>query len=307
MLRATARKPGIGKHQALSLATALGVALCASVSRAGPDESLQVIRAQIELSVCDVANAGTNDPVSVTLDAAGSSPTWLAGPGRDFQRGTRYRFDLNLEHIQRLADVAGLAVSKPGPDDLCLRELRLIINEKPIFVRTFGAGDGGRWLNASTANRLHSDRAELRANTAWQSYSWSLSEWIATGGGSTRRADLIERLQSCIATAIHDLGLVWRRRSTTPIRVRRWDDTTVAATVDLARPMPFWFDKNVTLSFDVALCGNGRAAPAITQVTLTPNDERMLAALRDRLQRARPLVMAGGICPRVDPNVNITY
>ena len=306
VLRATARKSRITKHQALSLASALGVALCASVSSAGPDESLQVMRAQIELSVCDVPNAGTSDPVSATLDAAAGSPTWLDGPGRDFQRGARHRYDLDLAHVQRLSDVAGLVVSKPGNDDLCLRELRLIINEKPIFIRTFGAG-GGLWLNASTANRVHTDRAELRANTAWQSYSWSLSEWIASGGGAILRGDLVQRLESCVATAIHDLGLVWRSGSATPIRLRRRNDTTVAATVDLARRVPFWFDKDVTLSFDLTLCNNGRAGPVVTSIALTPDDERMLTALRARLQRARPLVTAGAVCPRVDQYANITY
>ena len=302
--RATARKPGITKHQALSLFSALGVALCASVSRAGPDESLQVMRAQIELSVCDVPNAGTSDAVSATMDATGGSPTWLVGPGRDFQRGGRHRYDLDLEHVHRLSDIAGLVVSKPGNDDLCLRELRLIINEKPIFVRTFGAG-GGLWLNASSST-LHTDRAELRANTAWQSYAWSLSEWIASGGGAILRGDLVQRLESCVGTAIHGLGFVWRSGSAAPIRLRRRNDTTVAATVDLARRVPFWFDKDVTLSFDLTLCNNGHAGPVVTSIALTPDDERMLTAIRDRLQHARPLVTAGDICPRVDQYANIT-
>ena len=298
MLRATAKYP------ALPLVAALTAALCASVSRHGPDESMEVLRAQIELSVCDVPDAGSSDAVSASLGETDGSATWLDAPGRDFQRGARYRYDLNLQRVHRLADVAVLAISKSGTDDLCLRELRLIINEKAIFVRTFPAG---YWLNASTRNALRSDRSELRANSAWQSYSWSLSEWIATGGGAIPRVELVQRLESCVATAIHDLGLAWRAGSSAPIRLQRRNDTTVAATVDLARPVPFWFDRNVTLSFDLGLCNNGQPAAAVTRVALTPSDERMLNELRDRLQRSRPVVMAGGMCPRVDQNANVAY
>jgi len=281
---------------------------------------MEVMRAQLELSVCDVPSAGTEDPVSAGLNGrASSQPTSLDRPGRDFERGSRYIYDLSLDHIRTLADIVELEVSKSGNDDLCLRELRLIVNHKTIFLRSFA---GGRWLNQSTGNILHGTREELRANAAWQGYSWSLSEWIAATGGAISQPELVQRLESCIATAMHDLGLAWKPGAAQPLHVRRRDDSSVSVRVELVRPVTSWAHADVALDFDLRLCENGRATPSITHVALhdavpwfalplsrsrAGDDQRMLTALKDRLTHARPIVMAHGICPHVDASANITY
>ena len=307
-------------RQAIRLATLTAATILASSGRRAPDESMEIMRAQLELSVCDVPNAGTEDPVSARLNGrASTQPTSLDRPGRDFERGTRYTYDLSLDHIRTLADVVELEVSKSGTDDLCLRELRLVANYKTIFLRTFS---GGRWLNQSTGNTLRGTRAELRANAAWQGYSWSLSEWIAATGGTISQPELVQRLESSVATAMHDLGLEWKPGIAQPLRLRRRDDSSVSVSVELVHPVASWAHADVALDFDLGLCENGRATPSITHVALhealpwyafalsrsrAGDDQRILTALTDRLTRVPPLVMAHGICPHVDSNANITY
>jgi PLAT/LH2 domain-containing protein len=307
-------------RQAIRFATLTAATIFASSAHHGPDESMGIVRAQLELSVCELPSAGTEDPVSAGLKGGGSVQlTWLDHPGRDFERGSRYAYDLSLDDTRTLADVAELEVSKTGNDDLCLRELRLIVNQKTIFIRTFSEG---RWLSQRTGNRIRITRAELRANSAWQGYSWSLSEWIAATSGAVAPAEVVERLQSCIATAMHDLGLGWKDGALQPLTLRRHDDSSLSARVELVHPVAYWMDTDVVLELDLGLCRGGHAAPSITRVALhdaprwyavasgrspSADDQRMLTALTARLTQARPLVMADGICPHVDANMKVTY
>ena len=305
----------------LCLATITGAIVCAAYAPRGPDESMKLMRVQIELIVCDLPNAGSKDPLAVTLGGAAGSAraTWLDHPRQSLERGGQYRYDLSLDDVFTLADITELGVSKSGTDDLCLRELTLLVNQTPIFVRAF---NGGLWLNSANRNAVRVTRAELRTNALWQSYDWSLSEWIASTGGSVSAFELVERLQSCVATAMHDLGLTWRSGSSAPMRLRRRDDTTVAATVVLTHPVAHWIDVDVVLDFDLAICSVGRAQAAITKVTVreaipwyavaigrkgTRLDQRLSMTLRDRLVKSRPLVFADGICPHVDRAANIAY
>jgi hypothetical protein len=270
-----------------------------------PRESTEVMRAQLELSVCDVRGAGSDDAVSVSL--GGRTRTWLDQPGRDLERGGRYRYDLLLEDVHVLGDIGGLAIEKSGTDDLCLAELQLLVNGTPIFRRTF---TGGLWLGADAG--LATSRAELRANAAWQGWSWSMSEWVASSGGAISRRELVERLESSIASAMHDSGLAWNARAAPAIDVRQKDESTVRVRAALVSEVPYWLNEDVTLELELSVC-----EARVSRVLLAPvrkwytfaraGDERMLMAVRDRLARAKPIVIAGVVCPRVDPSGNLIY
>lgn len=286
----------------------------------GPAESTEVLRAQIELSVCDQRGAGTSSPVSATLgDVRSNAPTWLDRPGADLERGRRYTYDLILDQVRTLGDISALDVTVHGDDDLCLRELKLMVNGGSIFVRSSTAGIV---FNATTHYTLTESAGELRANAAWQHYGWSLAEWIAKTGAAVPREELVARLESAVATAMHDVGLAWRADASEPLRLRRRSDNVVGVTAALVRPVGYWRDDDVVLDFDLTLCRDGRPAPAITNVAIreakpwysqvlnlrTSDDEaRLLEALRAKLAQSRPLVMAGGVCPRVDQSVNLLF
>ena len=279
---------------------------------AGPQESTEVVRAQLELSICDLRNAGTDDAVSATLGMG--VITWLDRPGPDLERGKRYIYDLLLDGVHRLSDIDRLEISKPGNDDLCLRELRFIVNGRAIFVRTY---PGGVWLDSMPRHALENSAAELRANASWQTYSWSMPEWITATGATMSRNELTERLMSCVASAIHDAGLSWSSAREKPIDLRRKDDSTVSVDVVLQRRMPYWVNRRLALSFDVSLCRAEQPEATISNVELrevrhwytatTSDNERMLLTLQRRLMRARPLVVVGGICPHFDRSMSVSY
>jgi len=286
-----------------------------------PPESTEILRAQIELSVCDQRGAGTTSAVFTTL--GNGVRTWLEQPGGNFDRGRRYGYDLLLDQLQTLGDVSALTITVDGTDDLCLRDLKLIINGSTIFLRSSTAGI---WLNATTHYTLTESAAELRINTAWQHFGWSLAEWIATTGAAVPREELRSRLQSTIASVIHDLALTWRpsEGARGPIRLTRRGDGVVSVSADLTRRVNYWFDNDAVLDFDLRLCGTdgSRVDPLITNVSLHQTrtwyvqvldrgdsevEAQILATLRARLSRARPLVIAGGVCPHVDQSANLTF
>ena len=269
-----------------------------SSPKRGPRESTEVVRAQVELSVCDLRAAGTGDPVGVSL---GGTVTWLDYPGPDLQRRGRYRYDLLLDGVRTLADIRQLAMSKAGSDDLCLSQLLLIINGRPIFSRAFG---GGAWLHTT----LVTSGAELRANASWERYDFSMAEWVSTTGAVLLRREVLDRVESGVATAIHDAGLSWNDRTTPPIDIARKDDATLRVTAQLTRPVPFWFDEQLVLTFDLSVCQEGQAEVIASGVTLSGGaDAHTAAIVRYRLARAQMLVLAGGVCPRVDSGANVVY
>ena len=282
----------------------------------GPAESTEVLRAQLELSVCDVRGAGTSSAVWATLSGV---RTWLDRPGVTIDRGGRYRFDLLLGGVRTLAEISTLAIGVDGEDSLCLSELRLIINGVTIYVR----GSPSRMLlDATTHYAITLDARELRANSAWQHYGWSLAEWIAKTGAAVPREELVARLESCIATVIHDLDISWRARSKEPIRLRRQSNDVVRVSAELTRGVPYWFDRDIELELDLSTCQAGRPEAAIRNVMLRENaswysslvnrdqrdaDARLVAELRARFAKAQPLAIAGGVCPHVDRDGNLLF
>jgi hypothetical protein len=307
------------RRRALCASMVTAATLFAPPSRRSPSESTEVLRAQVELSVCEDRSAGTSDPVSARLSDGEGQVTWLDRPGDDFGHGGRYRYDLLVEGVRTLAEITELSIEKPGDDDLCLSAVTLIVNSRPIFFRSYS---GGAWLGASTHNVLRTSGTELRSNAAWQAYTWSLPEWISTTGASVARQEVADRLTSQVASAMHDLGLQWRSADSSSLMVTHADDSTVHASAMLAREVPYWLNTDVALEFDLRLCGNGHPEPMIVNVAAreashwyaavssrdrTMRDAQTLMQLRARLTRARPLVLAGGLCPHVDADANILY
>jgi hypothetical protein len=282
----------------------------------GPAESTPVFRAQVELSVCDADNAGTASAVWASLSGV---RTWLDQPGAAFDRSGRRRFDLMLGGVRTLGDIRALAIGVDGPGALCLSELRLIVNGGTIYLR---GSTSGMMIDAAARYAIALDAAELRANSAWQHYGWSLAEWIAKTGAAVPREELVARLESCIATVIHNLDVSWRAGSKEPIRLRRKSNSVVNVTAELTRQVPHWFDRDVELELDLSTCQAGRLEVAIRNVALhddrswhstifnrdtLDDDKRLVAELRARIANAQPLVIAGVVCPYVDQSGNLLF
>jgi hypothetical protein len=271
-----------------------------------------VIRAELELSICDLRGAGGGDAISASIDPG--TVTWLNRPGLSPKRGGRYTYDLMLGRVRKLADIEGLWIEKVGHDDFCISEVRLLVNDRPIFARSFG---DGLWL----ASSLEISGTELRSNPVWAGYSWSFSEWVASTGAAISRRELVERLESSIGTAIHDAGLRWDAEPSAPISVSRRDATTIAVEAALVRPIPRWLNEHVELGFDLSLCSDGRADATVRSVTLrsvrhwysfatsasAAEYGHMVDVLRGRLTSSRTIDIVGDVCPQVDVDGNVVY
>jgi len=270
-----------------------------------------VLRTQIELSICDQRGAGSDDGISASIDPA--AVTWLDVPGVSLSRGGRFTYDVLLGRVHTLADIKALRIEKVGHNDLCISQLRLLVNGRPIFARSFA---DGLWLITS----LEISGTELRSNPVWAGYSWSFSEWVASTGAAISRRELTQRLESSIATAIHAAGLRWDGEPVAPVLISRRDASTIAVEAALVRPIPHWVNEHVDLTFDLSICTSGRAEAAVQSVmlrrvrrwysftgTTAAEYERILHVLRSRLTTSRPIVIAGDVCPQPDMDGNLVY
>jgi hypothetical protein len=130
-------------------------------------------RVRLELRVADVSGAGTTDLVSVSLnDTAFGNFTGLDYSINDFARNSTFRYDLDMNGIPVLHDIANITIRKYGTDSLCLRSFRLLLNEVTAYSRTFGnTSTTCHLLNASGSSTFTVTHAQLRASstfTSWQ-------------------------------------------------------------------------------------------------------------------------------------------
>jgi hypothetical protein len=160
-------------------------------------EDVAVWRLQLEVQVCDVSGAGTDDEVFVELAGAAGKRFFVDSEANDFERGSTRRYDLSpaVLGISRVSDVQRLTVGKTAfsaqkvwdgqrwvspeapsqaYDDLCLARVALYVNQRgatagdpslhrPLFNQTFAPQ---RWLTSGTRSTTV-DAAALRAQALW--------------------------------------------------------------------------------------------------------------------------------------------
>ena len=156
-------------------------------------------RVRLELQVADVDDAGTDDLVGVSLnDTYWSNFTGLSYSHDDLERNSTFRYDLEFRNLGDLHDIANITIKKYGEDGLCLRSFQLLLDEQPVFSRTFGnTSSTCRWLDGSseTTGQHHVTHAELRATPAFTSFQ--------PGGALTvGQEELEERLEGIMGNLI---------------------------------------------------------------------------------------------------------
>jgi hypothetical protein len=299
-------------HERLCLAMVTAASLLTPSNHSGPGEGTRVLRAQMELRICDQRGAGSDDATSASIEPG--IVTWLNLPGVSLGRGGRYTYDLMLGHVHTLTDIERLRIDKLGDNDLCISEIRLLVNGQPIFARRFA---DGLWLVTS----LEISGTELRANSLWAAYHWSFSEWVASTGAAISHGEVVQRLQGSVGTAIHDAGLRWDSGAAAPLLASRRNASTIAVAAELVRPRPYWVNDHVELTFDLSVCTRNRAEAAVQSVLIrrvrhwysfaasasTADYQRVLDVLRSRLIASRPIALAGDVCPEVDEEGNVVY
>jgi hypothetical protein len=223
---------------------------------AAPSEATRVWRAQLEVRVCDVEHAGTDDSVRVELNA--DNKTYLDYPRDDFKRADVFTYDLNLEEVGQLSDITGLLIEKTGSDGLCLQSLALLLNGRAIFSRGWGAS--GFWLdNATIDTRTYLVPGPvLRFHPLWATYVSPLPSPVIP------RAELESRIAALVGTEIHGNPLYWGKLNGRGVEVSRRDATAVHVDLDLAyKCVNDWgdggcADPGVDVDFDIRFtCAGG--------------------------------------------------
>ena len=256
------------KRSVAALVLAIAAMLAGEAKAAAP-ENMPVWRAQLAIRTADVHEAGTNDSVKAQLN--GNNVTWLDYARDDFKRNDYFIYDLTLANVNnpnapptvsRLSDITRLEITKTGDDGLCIREVMLMVNGKPIYRQVFDTP--GLWLDSDgERSRTYQVSAqELRRNSSWQAcpapvYPRDLPRLFTRG-------EIESRIESIIGTAIHYNKLYWDHIYGRAVEVSKKDDHTLKVDLDLSASVP-GFNPDVDIDFDIGLsCSGGRISMTLS-------------------------------------------
>lgn len=156
-------------------------------------------RVRLELQVADVEDAGTDDKVGISLnDTYWSNFTGLSYSHDDLERNSTFRYDLDFRNLRGLHDIANITIKKYGEDGVCLRSFQLLLDEVPVFSRTFGnSASTCLWLDGSsqTTGQHHVGHAELRATPAFANFQ-------PQGSLTVPQEEIEERLEGIMGNLI---------------------------------------------------------------------------------------------------------
>jgi hypothetical protein len=222
-----------------------------------PDEKMPIIRAQIELGTANVKHANMDDD-SVRVMLNGLNVTWLDYGRDDWERGDRFKYDLNLNALQTLQDIYFIDISKTGNDGWRIDYIGLIINGERIFAKSFPQtlcldNEGGH------TREYRISRGELEGHTDWQNHS----QFTPSYPFIIPRAELESRLEAIVGHQLHFHGnLRWEEGKTKWVEVYVVDDDTIEVDLDLQTNVDWvifdedlWIDVNFFINF---ACSEGR-------------------------------------------------
>ena len=175
-----------------------------------------VWRAQIIFHTANVSNANTDDKIYVNLNGyANAVPrnnsTWLDYGRNDFERGTTYAYDLNLDYLGEIGDINQINISKTGDDGWCIQDFTLQVNGLDLFTQDFSDLSGGcLWLDSGSGHsRTHIvSHGALRAHPDWNSYNHTGAKLLLANNG-IQNEEMVSRLEGMVGDDIHDNKLYW--------------------------------------------------------------------------------------------------
>jgi hypothetical protein len=133
-----------------------------------------VWRLQLRVKVANLADAGADHPLRVQMANDGEHlpvATFLDYGQDDFERGSDFTFDLNIESIRELSEITDLTIvnHRNEQDVLLIEAFSLLVNEHEPFSRYFGmTPTSALRLGLSGAYRVEHD--ELRSNPSWGAF-----------------------------------------------------------------------------------------------------------------------------------------
>lgn len=214
-------------------------------------ENVPVYRVQLGATTCNLPGAGTDDTVHVRLNAGNG--TWLDYSQNDFERAATFTYDLGLDGVAALRDIALLEISTDGDDAWCLRDVTLLVNNEVIFRRTYPPA--GRWLSQVPGGRraLAFSGEHLRSHPSWEGYRPSLPP------NPIPRAELESRMESAVGNALHGQQVTWRRLPGRAVALTRAGRLTYAGALELEARLDNWADPEIRVTFHLAIsCRSGQ-------------------------------------------------
>lgn len=246
-------------------------AACAAVLLSIPMETLAqggnlVWRVQINLVTGDVKDAGTDDNVSLSLND--SNLTRLDYGRNDFERNSRFTYDLLPTDIRTLEDISRIRISKTGSDGWCLRSMELIVNGRTAYSETLNSLC--LWLdNDNGHSRTYTvNQNKLRNSSPWRNYRQPFPPF------SMPRDEIESRLESAIGHFLADEKLYWGHLHGRAVEVSRSNNSTISADLDLAYDVRFLPDPEVDVDVDVRIACNSGKITLTTQNVKVDVDSR---------------------------------
>ncbi len=235
--------------------------LLSGQTQAAPSEDMPIWRVQLAVRVADVYGAETTDSVSVALN--GNNRSWLDYARKNFARNDYFTYDLVMTAekdptttvVKKLEDISWLRIAKTGSDPVCIRELMLLVNGKPIYRENFDAP--GLWLNEGGGREpdYTVSRASLRSNSYWQNYSEI--ESICELPRAIYRSEMESRIQSLIGTYMHGTGLYWGHFHGRGVEISKNENQTLHVDLDLAASVSLLPNPEVDVDMDIRVSCSG--------------------------------------------------
>ena len=134
-----------------------------------------VLRIQLQVNIADMEDAGS-DPARIYANLGNNTLTFMDYSHDDFERNTKFKYDLNLGDIDQSWDIQFFSFHKEGASSLTIDSFVLWINNTPVFKKGYS---GGYEITGQYHNMLIS-LEEMRNQNLWQNFiSSSLIENVA--------------------------------------------------------------------------------------------------------------------------------
>ena len=225
-------------------------------------------RAQLRIKVGTVGGADLDGSLEVILNAQNSS--WLDTPRDDFEKGTDVLYDLQMDGIRTAADIAGLVVSVPGDDGLCIDELELYLNcfdahscppQNSVFKKVFGPttcawSKNSRRPDDPDSAVVNIGFSELRAPTPFGTFP----EPFTVRQGLLSIDSMVSIVDAAAAQSFHGAPGNPRFQEGTPTRAVVRDTTTLGLTQTIQADcgkLCLWGTTTAAASFDLVLVSEG--------------------------------------------------
>lgn len=190
-------------------------------------------RLQLLVGVANVSDAGTDDGLSVRLNAQSSAEmpygqlTHMDYSRDDFERNSTFTYDLDMAGVADLSDINRIDLFKDGSDGICLSRVALIANGVTAYDRVFSTC---QWLDDSGGytNSFSISHANLRSSSAWLAYAQPSIPPL-----SFPRAEIESRLEGLVGHAIDGTEVHWGHIYGRAVEVGRVSDDTMSLDLDL--------------------------------------------------------------------------